>query len=96
MLGQARNKTKVCASGAAARDQTLTMKEYIHDILGRRKAQWIDEPGQSMGTQPGAADQAYAGLFLQELDGATNSNPVIVSIRMWQYVELTDLIQQLN
>lgn len=96
MLGQPRNKTVVAAAGATAKYQTIRIQEFIHDILGRRKAQWNDEASTAIGSQPVAADQAFVGLFLQSLDGATNASPVVVSVRMWQHVELTDLIQQIN
>ena len=96
MLGQPRNKTQICANGTSAKFQTLTLRESIHDILGRRKQQWMDEAGTAIGSQPPAADQAFAGLFLQALDGGSNVSQICVTIRMWQYTELTDLIQQVN
>lgn len=96
MLGQPHNKTVVCASGSSAKTNTVYFDMLVHDILGRRKAQWEDVDGTAIGSQPPAVDQAFFGVFAQILDGATNGSPVVFSVRMWQYVELTDLIQQIN
>lgn len=97
MLGQPRNRTVVCANAVAAKAQTLTLRENCWDILGKRKAQYMDTLGTAIGSQPpNQSDQAFVGLFLQALGGTTNSAPVCVSIRLWQYTELTDLIQPVS
>lgn len=97
MLGQPRNKTAVCVNGATSKYNTVTLSENVWDILGKRKAQYMDTLGTAIGAQPpNASDQAFVGIFAQILDNATNSAPVVFSVRMWQYTELTDLIQQIN
>jgi len=92
---QPKFQSVVCANGVASRFNTLKFSQPVHELLGKREAQWMDLDGTILGTQPGT-DTGYFGIYLQAMDGAVNSAPICVSIRLRQVAELTDLIQQIS
>jgi hypothetical protein len=93
--GQPKFQSVVCANGVAAKFNSLQLRQPVHELLGKRKSQWLDTDGVGLGAQP-PNDAGYAAIFLQGLDGATNASPVCVSVKLRQWVELTDLIQQVT
>jgi len=93
--GQPKFQSVICASGTASRYNTLKIRQPVHELLGKRKSQWDDLDGTVIAGQP-ATDQGYAAIFLQGMDGATNAYPVVVSVKLRQWVELTDLVQQVT
>lgn len=94
MMGQPGSKYKICNSSNDASKNTLFLKSAVHEILGRTKMQWDDQSNTVYGAAPQTNDQAFIGLYIQELDGAANVNPICVVIELQQEVMFTDLSNQ--
>lgn len=93
--GQPKFRSVVCANGVAAKFNTLSIRQPVHDLLGKRPSQWMDTDGTALGAQP-ATDAGYCGIFIQGLDGASNTSPIVVSVKLRQWIEFTDLVQQVS
>jgi hypothetical protein len=93
MEGAPRSRSKICASGAPASAQTVRLAEPTYITLGKRRSQWLDLNGTLMAGQP--SEIAYAGIFIQTVSGASNTNPMPLIVTLRQTVELTDLFPQI-
>lgn len=85
--GQPKVVSKLCHNGGP--NNVLWIKGSVHELLGMRKAQWMDIDGTSPPNIPSVS--GYIGFYMQSLNGSTNNQPVAVSITVWQIVEFTDL-----
>lgn len=88
------NKVAYAFSSAAA--NTIVLEHNVWDILGQRKEQYMDQSPTPIASLPGNSQIAFAGLFVQQLNGANNTGSIIVQLQLEQIVELSDLIQPLN
>jgi len=77
-------------SGAAAKENRLTIGSSIADVLGKRLDQWLDLDGTLTASLPSTNDQAFVGFFMQQLNGANNANTLTVQCRLYQYIEFSD------
>jgi len=96
MEGQPMAKSKQLNAHSSAFENSLELSQAMEDCLGKRKSQWSSLDGTNMGGFPSTDIQAYVGLYLQQINGAANTGPICVSVRLWQQVEFTDLLPQIN
>lgn len=94
MESQPNAVSKVCSQYVAPRENTIVIEHFPWDILGMRKDQYIDQPSDVIGLFP--ALPCYAGIFLQQLNGANNGAALPIQVTISQVVELTDLINPIN
>lgn len=92
MQSQSRAKSKLCTTNAAGKDNCLIMSEDVATTLGRRSQQWLDTAPSAMGAVPATADQCYAGLYIQQLNGANNTAALVVTVKLYQQFEFSDLL----
>lgn len=90
MKGQPKSVSKIVHNGGP--NNVLWLKGSAYELVGQRKAQWEDSAPAPVNSDP--TFTGYAGLFLQSLNGATNNQPVVIDITMYQFVEYTDLNNQ--
>lgn len=90
-MGQPGAKYKICNSANDAGTNTIFYSAAVNEILGRTKMQYDDQSNALYGAAPQTNDQAFVGMFIQELDGAANVNPICVVIELQQEVMFTDL-----
>lgn len=94
MASQPRSKTRVCETGVPSRENTLILEGNIWDLVGQRKQQWLDQAPTALTAFP--ANQAYLGIFLQELNGTNNVAVCTIAIELQQVVEFTDLLNPIS
>lgn len=85
--------SKTCANaviGGPGVNNTLVLSGAPYKDMGYTREQYMDNL-TAVTNQPTLSD--YVGLFLQPLNGTSNSSPVNVSIKLSQIVLLSDLVQ---
>lgn len=87
LKGQPKATYKLVHNGGP--NAVINQKGSVHELLGMRKAQWMDIPSDATTGAPNYP--GYVGLFLQPLNGSTNNQPVVVDITLYQIVEFTDI-----
>lgn len=96
MEGQPQARSKIVVTQAPSKDNTLSITQYVWDLMGRRKNQLMDFASTQVNSFPGTNDQGFVGIYLQQLNGANNTQPILVTVRLWQKVELTGLVGAIN
>lgn len=91
---QNRAVTKTCVANAVQSQNTLKLAATPWEDLGITKAMYEADCIPSVTSYPPTNFQDYVGLFLQEMDGATNGAPMIVNIKLTQAVSFWDLVEQ--
>jgi hypothetical protein len=94
MASQPRSITRVCETSVPAASNTLTLRQTCWDLVGQRKSQWMDYPPTPVTSYP--ANQAYVGVFLQQLNGANNVAAVTMSLQLQQTIEFTDFLNPIS
>lgn len=89
LQGQPKARMKIMSASAGGAENTLMLKGSVHELLGMRKQQWLDQDGTAFGAGP--AIPGYLGFYIQSLNGSTNNQQVCVSIILSTVVEVTDL-----
>jgi len=93
--GQSKAKMWTSASTTAAKYNTRTLSMRVSESLKWREQLWLDQPPTLVTQQPASA-QSYVGIFLQGMDGASNTSPIVVSIKLTQEVEFSGLLPQIS
>lgn len=93
--GQPGAMTKVCSNGVSSRYNRLVLSRNVYEDLGYTKSQYEDEASTDINTDPVANNKVYCGLFLQMLDGATNTDRIVITWKLVQYVTFSNLVPQL-
>jgi len=96
MEGQPQARSKIVVTQAPSKDNTLSITQHVWDLMGRRKNQLMDFASTQISSFPGTNDQGFVGIYLQQLNGASNTQPILVTVRLWQKVELTGLVGAIN
>jgi hypothetical protein len=94
MASQPRSIVRVCETAVPARENTLVLQQNGWDLVGMRKQQWIDLPPTSVTTFP--ANQAYVGIFVQQLNGTNNAAVCTLALELQQTIEFTDLLNPIS
>lgn len=95
MASQPNAVAKVTASGVPPRENTVTIAHDVYHILGITKQQYEDYPPVTLSSAP-TAYPCYGGIFIQQLNGANNTSPIVVQIVLEQDVTFSDVIQPIN
>lgn len=96
MASQPNAVNKIAYAFSSSTVNTAVIEHNVWDIIGQRKEQYVDQSPTPISSLPNNTQIAFAGLFLQQLNGANNTGSIIVQLQLEQIVELSDLIQPLN
>jgi len=98
MESQPRAKAVTCSSGVAASGggQKIVVTGKPHIDLGMKEVDYESEVWPITGGPARSQFTDYMGVFVQQLNGATNTQALMFSIEVSQIVKFSDLTQFIN
>lgn len=91
--------SKTCAVsvvGGPGNNNTLNYYGEPAKDLGKKTYEYMALPDTLIGATPAAGVLDSIGVFTQQLNGANNAGVVTCQIKLYQYAEFYDLVQQIN